>query len=479
MFEEGIATPESREGWYGIFYECSPSMDFVIDDEGRVLLVNRFGAEQLGYEPEELIGKPVLDVYREEDREGIRRHLRACLESPGRLFRGEYRKVRKDGGTVWIQDSSRAIEMDGGRKVVLVSCDDVTELKRTQQELARLGERHRRILESVGEGVCSLDLGGRVVFSNLPGAEMLGYEVEELVGRPFHEVVHHTKADGTPYPGEECVIQAMLGDGEARHVADEVFWCKDGAALPVEYTSTPTLEDGEVTGAVVTFRDATERKRTEETLTEIREAERRRIARDLHDVALQDLVGVLQSIRASGLELEEAGTGLNLEPETRALQTAIKGLRDAIHDLRSERRQDFVESVEALVELNRQLVPEQRIELSIAANDPCLKEMPEAARTELVRVIREALANARRHARARKVRVAVGAGDGQVWAEVSDDGRGFDPDTVRRGVGLSGTRDRVLALGGEVEVDSEVGTGTRITARLPAAGRNQRAPTGS
>ena len=468
LSEHVAATPGFREAWYRTFYEYSPSMDFIVDEEGTVLLVNRFGAERLGYEPEDLAGKSVFDVYSEEDRGSISRHLEKCLENPGQLFQEEFRKVHRDGGTVWVQDSSRAIRMPDGRTVVLVSCDDITKLKRVQQKLARLSERHKRILEAAGEGICCLDLEGEVIFSNLPGAEMLGYSTEELVGLPLHEIVHHTRGDGTPYPLEECAIHAAFRDGKTHRVTDEVFWRKDGTSFPVEYTSTPTLENGGVSGAVVTFQDITERKRAEEAVFEIREAERRRIARDLHDIALQDLVGVLQSIQASRLELRDPNSSVNLEPEIKGLQTAIQGLRSAIHDLRAEEEQDFVEAVEALVELNRQLTPERRIELDVVEDGARLRELPEVVGTELLRVIQEALVNVRRHARARKVSVTIGTDGDEVWAEVDDDGRGFDSETVRKGVGLSGMHERIVALGGEVKVDSEVGGGTRMTARLPA-----------
>lgn len=471
LSEHGAATPPGfSEAWYRTFYEYSPSMDFIVDEEGTVLLVNRFGAEQLGYDREDLAGRPILDVYREEDQEDILRHLEGCLENPGQLFQNEFRKVRKDGSMVWVQDSSRAIKMPDGRTVVLISCEDVTKLKRLQQKLARLSERHKRILESAGEGICCLDLEGKVVFSNLPGAEMLGYEVEELVDLPLHEIVHHTRGDGTAYPLEECAIQAAFKDGKTHRVTDEVFWRKDGTSFPVEYTSTPTQENGEVSGAVVTFQNITERKRAEEAVFEIREAERRRIARDLHDIALQDLVGVLQSIQASRMELKDPGSSVNLEPEIKALQTAIQGLRNAIHDLRAEEKQDFVEAVEALVELNRQLTPERKIELDIVEDGARLRELPEVVGTELLRVIREALVNVRRHARARRVEVIIGMDGDEVWAEVADDGCGFDSETVRKGVGLSGMQERIVALEGEMKVKSEIGKGTRMTARLPTHG---------
>jgi PAS domain S-box-containing protein len=100
---------------------------------------------------------------------------------------------------------------------------------------------------------------------------MLGYRVKELIGKHSHGIWHHSKANGSPYPEEECPIYAVCKYGIIRRVKDEVFWRKDGTSFPVAYTSTPILEDGKLIGAVVTFRDITRRKREEETLRKYRQ----------------------------------------------------------------------------------------------------------------------------------------------------------------------------------------------------------------
>jgi Diguanylate cyclase, GGDEF domain/PAS domain len=99
-----------------------------------------------------------------------------------------------------------------------------------------------------------------------PTGVILAWESTPSRSKPQHEIVHHSYPDGSSYPREYCPIYAALTDGEIRHVDEEVFWRKDGTSFPVEYTSTPIREDGEVTGAVVTFTDITERKALEERL---------------------------------------------------------------------------------------------------------------------------------------------------------------------------------------------------------------------
>lgn len=128
------------------------------------------------------------------------------------------------------------------------------------------------ILNALGEGVYGLDLEGRATFANPAAAKMTGWEVDELIGKPQHEIIHHSKADGSPYPDAACPIYAAFRNAATYHVADEVFWRRGGASFPVEYCSTPMRDEhGEVVGAVVVFKDITERKRLESQLRDSEE----------------------------------------------------------------------------------------------------------------------------------------------------------------------------------------------------------------
>lgn len=118
-----------------------------------------------------------------------------------------------------------------------------------------------QLLDAVGEGIYGLDREGRTTFVNPAAERMLGYSRAELIGALQHEVIHHKRADGSPYEAAECPIYASIRDGSVDTVDDEVFWRKDGSSFPVEYTTTPIYADGAVVGGVVTFRDVSERRR--------------------------------------------------------------------------------------------------------------------------------------------------------------------------------------------------------------------------
>ena len=128
-----------------------------------------------------------------------------------------------------------------------------------------------RILDSTEEGIYGLDRAGRTTFVNPAAARMLGYEPGELIGRPMHALVHHTRADGSPFPAEECPIYSVFSKGEVARVDDDVFWSKDGSRFPAEYTSNPVRDPSGIVGAVLVFRDVSERRRMESELERQRE----------------------------------------------------------------------------------------------------------------------------------------------------------------------------------------------------------------
>lgn len=138
--------------------------------------------------------------------------------------------------------------------------------ERALKELQESNEQNRLLLESVAEGIFGTNMEGITTFVNPAASRMLGYEPEELIGKPMHSMIHYRWPDGSHYPRSACPMTSTLQEGLKRHVTNEVLWRKDGTALPVEYNSTPIMKNGGVTGAVVTFSDITEQKLAQEQL---------------------------------------------------------------------------------------------------------------------------------------------------------------------------------------------------------------------
>ena len=192
------------------------------------------------------------------------------------------------------------------------------------------------ILSAAGEGIYGLDLKGHTTFCNPAAAGMIGWQLEELIGKSQHNILHHKKADGTPYPREECPIYAAFKDGKTHRVTNEVFWRKDGSSFPVEYKSTPMWDNGKLIGAVVVFRDISERVEAEnalrkafaqiEQLKDQLQAENQFLREEItRSQAFGDIIGNSSALRniskqielvaptdASALILGESGTGKEL-----------------------------------------------------------------------------------------------------------------------------------------------------------------------
>ena len=125
-------------------------------------------------------------------------------------------------------------------------------------------ERTRLTLDSAGDGIIGVDSEGRATFVNNAAERMLGFGDGELIGKPIHALIHHSRSDGSPYPADECPMRAAFTDGEVHRVDEEILWRKDGKGFQAGYTANPIRKDGIVIGAVIVFDDITERKRAEE-----------------------------------------------------------------------------------------------------------------------------------------------------------------------------------------------------------------------
>jgi PAS domain S-box-containing protein len=151
---------------------------------------------------------------------------------------------------------------------------EIAERERAEEALREREERIRLLLDSTVEAICGTDLQGNCTFSNPACARLLGYaEPGQLAGKNMHALVHHHRADGTPYPQEECQIVRAVQRGEGAHVDDEVFWRADGTSFAVEYWSFPIRRGDQIIGTVVTFWDISERKSLEEQLRQAQKME--------------------------------------------------------------------------------------------------------------------------------------------------------------------------------------------------------------
>ena len=239
-----------------------------ITPDGIIHSFNR-GAEHIfGYRAEEVIGQLFTLIMPERFREQCMLGLRRYLEThESRVIGGttELIGLRNDGGEFPVELSLGEVQEDGDRLFAAI-IRDITERKRSEEALRQLSRQNEMVLNSAGEGIFGLDLQGKTTFINPAAARMTGWDIDELSGQRLHDFLHHSKPDGTPYPSEECPIYAVFKTGATLSRDNEVFWRKDGTHFPVEYVSTPIVEGDKILGAVVTFKDITERKALEKKL---------------------------------------------------------------------------------------------------------------------------------------------------------------------------------------------------------------------
>lgn len=180
----------------------------------------------------------------------------------------EHRLLAADGRTVWLRSELTRRRGRDGLAVVHGVSTDVTRARNAEEALRAAEARAEAFLESTEQGIYGIDRAGRCTFANRACARLLGYgSASELVGRNMHQLIHHTRADGTPLSESSCRIhRALHGGEEAAHVDSDLLWRADGTSFPAEYWSRPIRQGGALTGAIVTFVDITERRRGERLL---------------------------------------------------------------------------------------------------------------------------------------------------------------------------------------------------------------------
>lgn len=262
-----------------------------IDASGCATFANRAAVDLLGWQPDDIIGKPLHDVHHHSHRDGSPYPVEDCpiyaAVRDGKVHRVDDEVFWTDDGVaIPVEYTSTPILRDGKISGAVIVFRDIRrrlEAERAKEkahlEVEAVKRQLELILQAAGEGVYGLDRDGNGTFANRAAIDLLGWRLEDVVGKGVHEMHHHSHADGSHYPREDCPVYAAIKDGKVHRVDDEVFWTRDGDTRQVEYTSTPILtESGQPDGAVVVFRDISARKRVEkerdEAFDRIRELNR-------------------------------------------------------------------------------------------------------------------------------------------------------------------------------------------------------------
>jgi PAS domain S-box-containing protein len=476
-----------RLGYYAGLIDNTDDAVIAMDARYVVTACNKGAERMFGWRSREVVGRAADDLARTNLSRARLEDLRAELAANGR-WRGELVVTRKDGTTVDVELLSVAVRGEAGAITGYLSVHrDITERKRAEAEREARVRQQALVAELGLQALAAddlqllmdeaVDLVARTLGVELAGiAETVagGDEVILRAGVGWHEGVVGGRIEGasslTGYgePGSIARDHGAVSGLSAMIATRDAPFGTFGALSTRPRTFSPS--DASFVQAVANvLASAVERNRAEQRLVDATEGERRRIARDLHDEALQDLTDAAVQIdrgRAGGLDpvaTERLGA---------TLESVSRRLRGAIFDLRSQEmeRRPFREALQALVSVQRAMAVGIQVDLDIHEDVPAGALGKRG--TEALRIVGEALTNARRHSGARNLRVTARRSADRLWLDVADDGRGFDPASAPQGghaSGLEGMRERAALLDGRLEIRSAPGTGTQVSFALALA----------
>ena len=317
------ALRKSEERWRSVF-ENSAIGVALTDINGRFLATNPTYQQMLGYSAEEFESLSFLDVTVEDYHNENLARVGDLLEGKTTQFQIEKQYRRKDGSLVWVRNNISFVPgTESMPRFMLALSEDITDRKVAKDALQQSEERARLILSSAAEGIFGCDTEGTCLFCNPAALKLLGYsDLSEVLGKNMHQLDHHTRKDGTPFPIQECPIFNGFKQNKGVHVVDDVFWKKDGTSFPVEYWSHPMIREGHTIGAVITFFDITERKEVEEELR--RKEQRERSLLQINNAIINNLTqdalfaSAYQAIR-NVIPFDRAAF-LSFKPETQTLR---------------------------------------------------------------------------------------------------------------------------------------------------------------
>jgi len=473
----------SAEGPLAGIFESAMDGIVAIDADQRILMVNRAAEQMFGWTRTALLGKPV-DVLvpirlRDEHRLHVERFARTGVTSRRMGAQMALSALHANGHEFPIE-ASISQHGEGPARVLAVILRDVSARLHGEAMLASSEARMRGILDSAMDAIITVDDEQRVVAFNSAAEAMFGWQRGEALGQPLGAFIpHRFREDHGQHVrrfGESATSSRRMAG--ARVVTG---MRRNGEEFPIDASISQLMQNGRRFYTVI-LRDISELARTEaalrrsrEELKELataassaREQEKSRIARELHDELAQALTALKMDISLVRHDQRNPEPELlsRLEKMNQQVDLTIAAMRRIAADLRPLTLDDLglAAAVESLVE---QFTKKTGVACELALSRSEIEMPPECA-TAVFRIVQEGLTNIARHAKARHAEVAIDATPVDVSISITDDGVGFVPDSPRQNAyGLLGLRERAYLLGGEVEIRSSPGGGTRIDVRLP------------
>jgi PAS domain S-box-containing protein len=283
---------QESEALFRAIAENADELIAVTDPQGTVLYTSPAYEKHLGYQLGELHGSNILGHLHPEDHELVQRRTKEAIAT-GDSNNVQVRLRHKNGTWRTVDGHGGIIRNAQGRVEKLVATSRIIDDWLAAQEVLQEREGQLQlILDSTAEAIYGIDRLGNCTFCNDSFLRLLGYHtVDEVLGKNGHQLWHHSRADGSHYPVEECPINLAIHQEIGTHVETEVLWRADGSSFPAEYWSHPVWKNGGIVGGVVTFIDITARKRAETNLRE---------AHDESELVINSVPSILMGLDAGG-----------------------------------------------------------------------------------------------------------------------------------------------------------------------------------
>ena len=447
---------------------------FLLDTDGRVVSWNS-GAERIkGYAAREILGRHFSLFYPPEDRAAGKPE--AALQRAGREGRCQQEgwRLRKDGSRFWGDVVITALRGPAGelRGFAKVTRDMTARKRERDNDLLRVA-----MFERTPAGIAMADVSGRYVQANPAFLSMLGYSAAELAGKTIADVTHPDDV-AESWRVFRDLVQGRREQAEfvKRYIArnGQEIWTRNGVApLPDA--------DGRLRYVVAMVEDITERQRAYEALrtsearlrgltrrlVQAEEAERRRIARELHDRVGQNLSALNINLDIVHGQLKDTACGPRLEDSLALVDATLQSIENVMADLRPPLLDEYGLGA-ALAWYAEECAQRTGIRVSVENRHDAGRALRAESQVALFRIAQEALTNAAKHSAAKSIRVLLEDLDDEIVLSVSDDGKGFAPEQAPRGRwGMTTMRERAEAAGGRVSVESSPGNGATVRASVP------------
>ncbi len=467
---------DSKAEWETLFDAMS---DWValIDRSRTIVRTNRAGERFLGLPLREIAGKSCCALIH-----GVDAAVDGCpFLTMLRTGKRESLELMLPDEATWLHVSVDPVTDDDGNVTGAVHIvRDITAEKSVQVALRQSEERYRTLIETAEEGVWVIDRGARTSFANKKMAAMLGYTTEEMTGRSLFEFMDDEAAE------EARQKFAMRREGLVEQ-HDFRFARKDRTAFWA-IVSTAPLHDasGNFSGAVAMITDITERRRMEQDieasrqqlralsshLESVREEERTRISREIHDELGQALTCIKIDISEMAADLRDVGPARGrLQEKAQGIMAFVDGTIETVRKISAELRPSILDDLGLSAAIDWLCQDFQRrtgIDCRIERVE--VPSLGKGLATAFFRILQEGLTNVARHARATAVTVSFGRTEDHLMLVIEDNGRGLPPGTLDEdnALGLLGMRERAIGFGGEILFEGGPEGGTRITVLVPA-----------